>query len=787
MANNKDSSLNPNVINFPVWAIIAIVTSFCFANYYVFNATDKYHCGALLQDGQFLDNAHTNWQPDGCMMHTYNSKEISSCLSQKRVVLVGDSTVRQLYYAMVNEFDAPGAVQDKHTDISKTAGDITFDFIWDPFLNMTKPQDYESTGLLILGGGLWYLRHPSSGGVEAYSQRMSTVIADLKQHQGASMLLPVEDPVWSKLNPDRAQTIHKDGVDEMNAQLVGLADKSSVNVAFAFNKMVQGSDKYTEDGLHYDNIYLKTQVNVAMNFRCNNELAKKAPFDRTCCVSYPWPNHVQFLVLTFFLVWIPVALYYRRFSTDRISFLDRTTPTEAAVVPFLILGLAVVYMFFGDRTNIFLKVQKQYDAMQFGVLCLVSLAAGAAFLKKADKDQPFLNRDQTDEWKGWMQIAILIYHYLGASKISGIYNPIRVLVASYLFMTGFGHFTYFYKKGEFGFARIANTMVRLNLLTVFLMYAMDTDYLSYYFSPLVSMWFLIIWFVMWAGHQWNKNAAFLLIKLVVAAGLVHVLIQVPGVLEGIFSVLSLIFNIKWNASEWRFRVALDLWIVFGGMLFAYAFIKFSELKIAERDSWPNIRRYSIISSVAALVWYFYFELTRENKFVYNAYHPYISIVPILGFVILRNATPFLRMTTSKIFIFVGHCSLETFIIQFHVWLANDTKGLLMVLPPRWRFLNFVITTIIFIYISHHVAKATGTLTAWFCKGKQAPKQTQTNGHKPEGAGLLLNGEPMPEEYTSENATTSQRILGLVSTGWNDVRIKSAMVLFALWMVNLTYS
>ena len=52
-----------------------------------------------------------------------------------------------------------------------------------------------------------------------------------------------------------------------------------------------------------------------------------------------------------------------------------------------------------------------------------------------------------------MQLVILIYHMTGASHVLPVYMHIRVLVSSYVFLNGYGHFFSVWMRGDTGLYR----------------------------------------------------------------------------------------------------------------------------------------------------------------------------------------------------------------------------------------------------------------------------------------------------------------------------------------------
>ena len=394
-----------------------------------------------------------------------------------------------------------------------------------------------------------------------------------------------------------------------------------------------------------------------------------------------------------------------------------------------------------------------------------------------ESDQPFLSRDQTDEWKGWMQFVILIYHYTGASRVLGIYKIIRILVASYLFMTGFGHAAFFYRRSDYSLRRSAAVLIRTNLLSSILPYAMRTDYPFYYFAPLTSSWYMIIYLTMRFGHGSNTSVRFLFAKVVVSAILVTGVVHVPGVLEAVFHCLKVTARIHWNLPEWRFRMGLDLYIVYAGILSAIAVIKMSESgNVMSQIQLARLRMLSIVAAFATLgvVWMALKSITEKPE--YNSWVPYISFLPILSFVILRNCTRHLRNFYSSIFTWLGRYSLETFTLQYHIWLAADTKGVLSLgLGRRW---DFLLLTAIFFWVSWHVGNATNVITNWIVDPSEGRR------HVDLGASRLDVDLPSHQNPTAQPLTW--RCWLKMTVLREDLRIRLAIIVLSMWTLNLLY-
>jgi hypothetical protein len=115
------------------------------------------------------------------MLRPYNSKAVSKCLTSgtaKDAVVIGDSTAREVFWAMARKLNATTAKTqmskvEKHADIKFVEGKTTLSFIWDPFLtsndlshyldasrgnakDLDRPALPLSRALVLIGAGLWF-------------------------------------------------------------------------------------------------------------------------------------------------------------------------------------------------------------------------------------------------------------------------------------------------------------------------------------------------------------------------------------------------------------------------------------------------------------------------------------------------------------------------------------------------------------------------------------------------------------------------------------------------------
>lgn len=229
------------------------------------------------------------------------------------------------------------------------------------------------------------------------------------------------------------------------------------------------------------------------------------------------------------------------------------------------MALIMGYFYLCDRTNFFMKENKYYSEFSFW-LPIGYVSALGLFFTEDSKYTKVLHRDQIDEWKGWMQLVILVYHVTGASQILPINMHIKVLISAYIFLSGYQQFCYVWQRGDVGLVSLFKGLFQLNFMTVILCLCMNRPYQFYDFVPLMSFWYVMAYTVLAippviTAQSCENNLAqylYLVVKLICMFTVITILFMSEVFFEKVFVTRpwkALFVTTDDDIHEWWFRYA----------------------------------------------------------------------------------------------------------------------------------------------------------------------------------------------------------------------------------------
>lgn len=762
-----------NAKNAKIFACLMVI-GFCFYHGILRVRYGIDSCKWLLSDGQYKGNME--WQPYGCMMHQYSLKDTRRCFryltfwgKSNHFVFIGDTHVQLHYRALLHQLaghkqseaafwshaksnqSLDALPQSDHNFHDSLLG-LHLEYIWQPYLtdDITKKvkswMEMSGPSVIIIGMGSWTIKNldnleHSLNQFSVNLTRFAKSVLPKGEHKPRVLWVPIPPIKESKqlLRPE--DPFNNEHVDLFNKASVEILEHSGAQVWWSSRLLSQGrvDESFGEGYPGYHALSLDTQI--LLNAHCNDHMNFN---DGTCCWSAEPHTYLQVFTYAFFAVCIIIAvtlMLYRLYNKQshvkytplpnfELGGNESVTSKPAAsldILPLLFalskLGIIMTFFYVCDRTSIFMKENKYYSPLSFW-LPLAYMVVLGLFFTEDSRYTKVLHREQTDEWKGWMQLAVLIYQMTDASSILPVYMHVRVLVSAYLFLSGYGHFSYFWQRGEAGIVRFFQILFRLNFLTVVLCFAMNRPYQFYHFIPLISWWVFAMFIFLSLPPKVSALSSdgnplqflSLVLKFVGFISVITILYMSEVFFEKVFVTRpwkALFVTIDDDIHEWWFRWKLDRYSVTYGMIYAVGlFLAQHHQLLDDRNHSnlmsPRLSLFAALTSLCGLGGYLGFSFLCRNREECNEIHPYIVFIPIISYVALRNISGILRTRYSTFFAWFGKISLELSVCQYHVWLAADANGVL-VLVPGSPALNAIVTSFIFVCVAHEAHEITRVL------------------------------------------------------------------------------
>ncbi|KAH8098403.1 N-acetylneuraminate 7-O(or 9-O)-acetyltransferase [Aureococcus anophagefferens] len=357
----------------------------------------------------------------------------------------------------------------------------------------------------------------------------------------------------------------------------------------------------------------------------------------------------------------------------------------------------------------------------------------------------FMSRAQANEWKGWMQVAFVAYHYTNAQDV---YVPIRWAVSAYVWLTGFGNGVYFWSSADFSPKRFAQQLWRMNFLCALLAMATNTAWIDYYFVALATVHFGLIFLSLGAARfvggrclGWaapdrkagrearDAEKALGVVFMVVLTVVLWVPPLLPGAQRDGARGTPYYYVFDWwlakisdhTADYFWSRTRMDYLSSIHGLLFAAVYARF-------RDAWPAMAAakkgaFGVCAAAALAV---AVSVAKRPAYCcdggaeYRKINAYVGPLWIPAYLLARNATPWLTNHVARPVEWIGMHSLEFYLLQFHVLLTRKSQLVLYVIPKEsWGYTNMALVTGIYVAVCVKALELTNGLRAVAWRGVAA--------------------------------------------------------------------